>query len=70
MKRTNQVSLLSFFSKKDRPKSNELLSKDNVESCHIEEVEINRAGPSTDTDDDEVKKGKSLIYFIRKEQSY
>ncbi|CAH1968929.1 unnamed protein product [Acanthoscelides obtectus] len=50
MKRTNQVSLLGFFCKKESPKPNELLS--------IEEVGINRAGPSTDTDDDEVKKAR------------
>ncbi|CAH1985723.1 unnamed protein product, partial [Acanthoscelides obtectus] len=35
---------------KESPKPNELLS--------IEEVGINRAGPSTDTDDDEVKKAR------------
>ncbi|CAH2011575.1 unnamed protein product [Acanthoscelides obtectus] len=39
-----------FSLPKESPKPNELLS--------IEEVGINRAGPSTDTDDDEVKKAR------------
>lgn len=51
-----------FFSKKERPKSHELMSKYDVDSRNFEEV--NRAGPSTDTDDNAVKKGKSLIYLF------
>ncbi|CAH2014432.1 unnamed protein product [Acanthoscelides obtectus] len=54
MKRTNQVSLLGFFFKKESPKPNKLLP--------IEEVGINRAGPSTDTDDDEVKKARMDLW--------
>ena len=63
MKRTNQQSILGFFSKKERPIPHELVSKDNgMSPCDTEShhEEIAEAGPST-KNDDEPKKGK---YFI------
>ncbi|GBP78989.1 Probable RNA-directed DNA polymerase from transposon BS [Eumeta japonica] len=63
MKRTNQSFLLGFFSKKERPKSHELMSKDDVDFHNFEEV--NRVGPSTDINGDEVKKETALGIGVR-----